>query len=93
MFTGVVKPLQESLVLQTMKSFIPNVLNDVPNSFFADHIVLFLCKYNDIESGRSNSNLSTQLLDADISVNRGGVDLGSLISHSGKDVRSNRGAK
>jgi len=49
-FTGEVQPLQESLVLHTMKSFIPNVLNDVLDFFFADHIVLFLCKYKDIES-------------------------------------------
>jgi len=41
-FTGEVEPLQESLVLHTMKSFIPNVLNDVLDFFFADHIVLFL---------------------------------------------------
>jgi len=88
-FTGEVEPLQESLVLHTMKSFIPNVLNDVLDFFFADHIVLFLCKYKDIESSRSYSNLSTQLFDADTSVNLGGVDFGSLISHSGKDVRSN----
>ena len=88
-FTGEVEPLQESLVLHTMKSFIPNVLNDVLDFFFADHIVLFLCKYKDIVSSRSYSNLSTQLFDADTSVNLGGVDFGSLISHSGKDVRSN----
>jgi hypothetical protein len=88
-FTGEVEPLQESLVLHTMKSFIPNVLNDVLDFFFADHIVLFLCKYKDIESSRSYSNLSTQLFDADTSVNLGRVDFGSLISHSGKDVRSN----
>ena len=88
-FTGEVEPLQESLVLHTMKSFIPNVLNDVLDFFFADHIVLFLCKYKDIESSRSYSNLSTQLFDADTSVNLGGLDFGSLISHSGKDVRSN----
>ena len=92
-FTGEVEPLQESLVLHTMKSFIPNVLNDVLDFFFADHIVLFLCKYKDIESSRSYSNLSTQLLDADTSVTLGGVDFGSLISHSGKDVRSNLVAK
>jgi hypothetical protein len=92
-FTGEVEPLQESLVLHTMKSFIPNVLNDVLDFFFADHIVLFLCKYKDIESSRSYSNLSTQLFDADTSVNLGGVDFGSLISHSGKDVRSNLVAK
>lgn len=92
-FTGEVEPLQESLVLHTMKSFIPNVLNDVLDFFFADHIVLFLCKYKDIESSRSYSNLSTQLFDADTSVNLGEVDLGSLISHSGKDVRSNLVAK
>jgi len=88
-FTGEVEPLQESLVLHTMKSFIPNVLNDVLDFFFADHIVLFLCKYKDIECSRSYSNLSTQLFDADTSVNLGGVDFSSLISHSGKDVRSN----
>ena len=92
-FTGEVEPLQESLVLHTMKSFIPNVLNDVLDFFFADHIVLFLCKYKDIESSRSYSNLSTQLFDADTSVNLGGVDFGSLISHSGKDVRPNLVAK
>jgi hypothetical protein len=85
-FTGEVVPLQESRVLHTMKSFIPNVLNDVLDFFFANHIVLFLCKYKDIESSRRYSNLSTQLFDADTSVNLGGVDLGSLISHSGKDV-------
>ena len=92
-FTGEVEPLQESLVLHTMKSFIPNVLNDVLDFFFADHIVLFLCKYKDIESSRSYSNLSTQLFDADASVNLGGVDIGSLISHSGKYVRSDLVAK
>jgi hypothetical protein len=88
-FTGEVEPLQESLVLHTMKSCIPNVLNNILNFFFADHIVLFLCKYKDIESSRSDSNLSTQLFDADTSVNLDGVDFGSLNSHSGKDVRSN----
>jgi len=76
-----------------MKSFIPNVLNDVLDFFFADHIVLFLCKYKDIESSRSYSNLSTQLFDVDTSVNLGGVDFGSLISHSSKDVRSSLVAK
>jgi len=86
--TGKVKPLQESLVLHTMKSFIPNVLNDVLDFFFADHIFLFLCKYEDIESCGRYSNLSTKLFDEDTSVNLGGVDFGSLISHSGKDVRS-----
>jgi len=92
-FSGEVKPLQELLVLHTMKSFIPNVLNDVLDFFFADHIVLFLCNYNDIESSRSYSNLSTQLFGVDTSVNLGGVDFGSLISHSGKDVRSKLVAK
>jgi len=92
-FTGEVKPLQESLVFHTMKSFIPNVLNDVLNFFFADHIVLFLCKYKDIEGSRSYSNLFTQLFDADTSVNLGGVDFGSLINHIGKDARSNLVAK
>jgi len=76
-----------------MKSFIPNILNDVLDFFFADHIVLFLCKHKDIESSRSYSNHSTQLFDADTSVNLGGVDFGSLIGHSGKDVRSNFVAK
>jgi hypothetical protein len=76
-----------------MKSFIPNVLNDVLDFFFADHIVLFLCKYKDIESSRSYSKLSTQLFDADTSVTLGGVDCGALISHISKDVRSNRVAK
>src|SRR5882757_1046489 len=88
-FTGEVEPLQESLVLHTMKSFIPNVLNDVLDFFFADHIVLFLCKYKDIESSRSYSNLSTQLFNADTSVNLAGVNFGYLIIHSGKDVSSN----
>jgi len=88
-FTGEVMPLKESLVLHTMKSFIPNVLNDVLDFFFADHIVLFLFKYMDIESSRSYSNLSTQLFDADTSVDLSGVNFGSLISHSGKDVRYN----
>jgi hypothetical protein len=92
-FTGEGEPLQESLGLHTIKSFIPNVLNDVLDFFFADHIVLFLCKYKDIESSRSYSNLSTQLFDADTSVNLGGVEFGSLISHRGKDVRSNLVAK
>jgi len=92
-FTGEVKPFQESLVFDTVKSFIPNVLNYVLDFFFADHIVLFLCKYKDIESSRSCSNLSTQLFDADTSVNLGGVDFGSLISHSGKDVTYNPVAK
>ena len=76
-----------------MKSYIPNVLNDVLDFFFADHIVLCLFKYKDIESSRSYSNLSTQLFDADTSVNLGGVDFGPLISHSGEDVRSNHVAK
>jgi hypothetical protein len=58
-FTGEVKPFQESHVLHTMKFFIPNVLNDVLDFFFADHIVLFLCKYKDIECSRKYSNLST----------------------------------
>jgi len=58
-FTGEVKPLQKMLVLHTMKAFIPNVLNDVLDFFFADHLVLFLCKYKDIESSRSYSNIST----------------------------------
>jgi len=92
-FTGEVKPLQVLLVFHTVKSFIPNVLNDVLDFFFADHIVLFLCKYKDIASSRSYSNLSSQLFDADTSVNLSGVDFGSLISHSGKDVRSNLVAK
>jgi hypothetical protein len=91
--SGEVEPLQQSLVLHMMRSFIPNVLNDVLDFFFADHIVLFLCKYKDIESSRSYSNLSTQLIDADASVNLGGVDFGSLISHSGKDVSYNLVAK
>ena len=81
------------LVLHTMKSFIPSVLNDILDFFFANHIVLFLCKYKDIESRRSYSNLSTQLCNADTSVNLGGVYLGSLISLSSKDVRSNFVAK
>jgi len=72
-----------------MKSIIPNVPNDVFDFFFADHIVLFLCKYKDIESSRSYSNLSTQLFDADKSVNLSRVDLGCLISHRGKNMRSN----
>ena len=92
-FKGEVKPLPESLVFHTMKSFIPNVLTDVLDFFFADHIVLLLCKYKDIESSGSDSNLSTQLFDADTSVNLGGVDFGYLMSHSGKDVRSNLVAK
>ena len=79
-FPGEVKPLQALLVLHTMQSFIPNVLNDVLDFFFADHIVLFLCKYKDIECSRSYSKLSTQLFDVDTSVNLGGVDFGSLIS-------------
>jgi len=87
-FPGEVETLQESLVLHTLKSFIPNVLNDVLDFFFADHIVLFLCKYKDIESSRSYSNLSTELFDAYTSVNLSGVDFGSLISHSGKNVGS-----
>ena len=86
-------PLQESHVLHTMKSFIPNVLNDVLNFFFADHMVLFLGRYKDIESSRSYSNLSTERFDAETSVHLGGVDSGSLISHSGNDVRSNLVAK
>jgi len=92
-FTGEVEPLQESLVLHTMKSFIPNILNDVLDFFFANHIVLFLCKNKDIESSGSYSNVSTQLLNADTSLNLGGVDFGSLIIHSGKDVGSNLVAK
>jgi len=85
---GEVKPIQELLVVHTMKSFIPNVLNDVLDFFFADHIVLFLGKYKAIESSRRYSNLSTQLFDADTSVNLGRVDFSSLISNSGKDARS-----
>ena len=92
-FTGEVKPLSELIVLQTIKFFIPNVLNDVLDVFFADHIVLFLCKYKDIESGRCCSNLSTQQFDPDQYVNLGGVDFCSLIRHHGKDVRSNLDAK
>jgi hypothetical protein len=88
-FTGEVKPLQESLVLHTMTLFIPNIFNDVLNFFFTNHIVLFLCKYKDIESGRSYSNHSTQLFDADMSVNLCEVDFGSQIRHSGTDVTSN----
>ena len=79
-FTGEVMPLQQSLVLCTMKTFIPNVLNDVLDFFFADHIVLIVFKYKDIESSRSYSNLSTQLFEADMSVNLGGVDFYSLLS-------------
>ena len=86
---GEVTALKQSLVLHTVKSNIPNVLNDVLDFFFADHIVPFFCNYKDIEHSRSYSNLSTRLFDADTSVNLGGVDFGSLISHSGKDVRSN----
>ena len=82
-FTGEVKPLQESLVLYTVKSCIPNVLNDVLDIFFAYHIVLLLCKYKDIESSRSYSNLSTQLFDADMSVKLGPVDFSFLDSHLG----------
>jgi hypothetical protein len=92
-FPGEVKPIKQSLVFHTMKSFIPNLLNDVLDVFFADHIVLFLCKYKAIESSKNYSNLSTQLFDADTSVNLSRVDFGSLISHSGKDVRSNLVAK
>jgi hypothetical protein len=76
-----------------MKFCIPNVLNDDLDFFFADHIVMLLCKYKDTECSRSYSNHSTQLFDAETSVNLGGVDLGSLISHSGMDVRSNFVAK
>ena len=89
MFTGKVKSLQESLVLHTMKCFIPNVLNDDVNLSFADLIVMFLCRYKHIESSRSYSNHSTQLLVAEMSVNLGGVDFGSLTSHNCKDARSN----
>jgi len=92
-FTGEVKHLQESLALHTMKSFIRNVLNDVFDFLFADHMVLFLCKYKYIESSRSYSHLITQHLNADTSVNLGWVDFGSLISHCGKDVISNHVAK
>jgi len=76
-----------------MKSCIPNVPIDVLDIFFANRIVLFLCKYKDIESSRSYSNLSTQVCDADTFANLGGVDVGSLIRHSRKDVRSNLVAK
>jgi hypothetical protein len=92
-FTGEAEPLQESLVLHTMKSFIPNVLNDILNFVFADHIVLFRCMYKDIESSRNYSNLSTLLFDADTSVNLGGVDFSSLMSHRGRNLRSNLVAK
>jgi hypothetical protein len=70
-----------------MKFFIPNVLNDVLDFFFADQIVLFLSKYHHIESSRSYSNLLTQHFDANTSVYLGRVDFGSLISYSGKDAR------
>ena len=88
-FTAMVKPLQDSLVVHTMKVCIPNVLNNVLNFFFADHIVLFLCKYKDIDGSRSYSILSTELFDADKSVNLSGVDFSCLIRHSGEDVRFN----
>jgi hypothetical protein len=88
-FTGGVKPLQELLLFHTMKAFIPNVLNDDLDFFFANPIALFLCQYKDIESSRNYSNHSTQLFNGDMSVNLCGVDLGSLISQSGKDGRSN----
>jgi hypothetical protein len=68
-------------------------LTDVLNFFFANYIVLFLWKYQDIGSSRSYSNLATQLFDADPSVNLGGVDFRSLLSQSGNDVRSNLLAK
>jgi hypothetical protein len=70
------------------EQFIPNFLNDVLDFFFADRIGLFLCKYSDIESSRSYSNLSTPLFNADTSVNLIAVDFGSLIIHSGKGVGS-----
>jgi hypothetical protein len=72
-----------------MKSFIPNVLNDVLDFFFANHIVLFLYNYKDIESSRSYSNVSTQLFDAETAVNLGKVNFGSVMKHSGKDERCN----
>jgi len=51
-FIGEVKPFQESLGLHTMKSIISKVLNDVLDFFFADQVVLFRCKYEDILSRR-----------------------------------------
>jgi hypothetical protein len=89
MLSGMVEPVQESDVLLTLKSVIPTIRNDVLDFFFADHIILFLCKYKHIQSSRSYWILSTQHVDGDTSVNRGGVDFGSLISDSGNDIRSN----
>lgn len=67
----------------------PNVLNNVVEFSFADYIVLFLCKYKDIEYSGSYSNDSTLLLNADTSVNLCRVDVGSLTSYCGKDIGSN----
>jgi len=79
--------------LHTMISFIPNLLNAALDFFFADHIVLFLCKYKDIECRGSYSNISTQLCDEDTSVNLSGVALGSHISRTGKNLIYNLAAK
>jgi len=88
-FTSKVEPLPESLVLHAMKSVIPNLLNNVLDFFFAEHIVLYFCKYKDIESSRRYSNVSTQLFEGDTFVNIGRIDFGSLLTHSHKDVTSN----
>jgi len=92
-FTRKLKSIQKWLVLYTMKCIIPDILNDDLDFFFADHIILFFCKYMDLDSIRSHPNLSTQLVDADTSVNLGGVNISSLRSQSGKDVRYNLVAK
>lgn len=76
-----------------MNSCIQNVLNDVLDFFVADHVVLFICKFQDIESARSYANLSTQLFNADTSVNLGEVNFSFLICHSRKDIRCNLNGK
>jgi len=53
-FTGEVTPPQESQVCHTIRSLIPNVLNNILDFFFADHIVLFLWKYKDTKMSRSD---------------------------------------
>jgi hypothetical protein len=70
-----------------------NVLNDVLEYFFADHIVHFLHKYKDMESSRRYSNHSTQLFYADMSGNLDGVNFSSLNPHCGKNGGSNVVAK
>jgi len=83
---GDVIPLQQLLVLYTIMSCIPNVLNYAIDFLNADHIILVGCKYKDIESSTSYYDLSTGLFDVDTLFDHGGINYCSLLSNSVTDM-------